>query len=98
MRAFRKINNSNRDLMQLQTNIEEQFNFLRTVPLLNGAAIVNQVLTTAATTIPHMLDRQPLGWIITDKNAAQHIHRVSWDTKNITLIASGTVTCNVWIY
>jgi len=98
---------------QLKTsNIREAFqrfvkNFVR--PLENNHRLDGRRITgitlTAATPLPinHLLNRQPVGWEITDISwagaADSSVRRTAWDTKTITLEAPVTgVTLNIWIY
>ena len=56
------------------------------------------VTVNGATAVQHLLGRQPLGWIITDKTGYGDIKRNSWNTTTITLESASAVTCTILIF
>lgn len=68
------------------------------IPLLDGRLITDVAVATTATSIPHKLGRQPLGWVLTDQDTAATVRRSAWDAKHLTLIASAACTVGLWVF
>lgn len=98
MKAFKTINAKEYELSVVQDNVDNVFTPLLKVVILDGQALLALPMTTTATIYPHRLNRIPLGWLITDKNANINVWRVTWDSRTITLQASGSGPINLWIY
>lgn len=94
--------------MSLQQNIPypmmltlwgAQLNPLLANPMMQGVAINSVVLSTTPKEIPTTLNRMQLGWFITDINGAATVYRSQPFTNNtLTLVASATVTVNLWCF
>lgn len=87
-----------RELEQLQSNIAQVFGSISQVRILDGVLIRDIDVVTTGTKINHLLQRQPEGWLIVDKNAVGDIHRTDWDATSITLQASANTTISMWVF
>lgn len=96
--ALRKIQSSNRELMQVQEAVEFELKSILRSQILDGVLVTGLAVTTTATKFEHMLNRQPLGWIIVDKTGSASIYRTAWDRRTISLIGSGSDTISIWIF
>lgn len=73
-------------------------------PLIDGRHIRGLVVPTAGTlTVNHLLDRVPVGWIITDITEDQkrdRIYRTGWTEKNLVLAngAGSDTTVDIWVF
>lgn len=77
-----------------------QLNPLLENPINQGVAIEAVVLSAAVPKeIKTTLNRMQLGWFVTDINGAATIYRSQpFTTNTLTLIASATVTINLWVF
>lgn len=86
------------NLDRMQSFIKSYLQQFDDLSFLNGVFVNNVTVTTSSTSIDHKLGRQPIGWIITDKNALADVYRVSWNDRVIILDSSATVTLNMWVF
>lgn len=98
MKAFKTLNTKEYELSVVQDNISNALSPVLKVIILDGQELTSLNVTTTDTIYPHLLNRIPLGWFITDKNANINVWRVTWDSRTITLQASGSGPINLWIY
>lgn len=54
-------------------------------------------LSTTPLTLPHGLGRVP-SWLVADPDAAATVHRTAIDAQTLTLVASGAVSVEVWVW
>jgi hypothetical protein len=98
---FKQIFTSDYELQKIQSNTKETFDAL-TISEFIGGNFVDATITTSDTIVNHLLNRKYKGWVITDKNAAQHVYRSSTVNANperqIILKSSGTVTVTLYIF
>lgn len=82
---------------QVQRNVEE---FVKSnIPdWVADGVMITDVAINGVNAISHGLQRQPLGWIITDKTSNANIWRVSWSATTLTLQSSANTTVNIWVY
>jgi hypothetical protein len=66
--------------------------------LLQGNLLTSVLLAIGSNQVAHKLQRQPVGWIITDQTGSSVIYRLSWDNNFIVLNASQPVTINLWCF
>jgi hypothetical protein len=97
-RSFKQLNTANRDMQQLQANIEAAIKGVIAAPLLNGRLESNVTLTAGNTALEHRLDRVPAGYIVADKNAAATIYTVSKDDRFLTLNSSVACVITIWYF
>jgi hypothetical protein len=97
LKLFRKIKVTDRELSQVQDNVAQILQPLSKNALLDGT-FVTVDLTSGSNTIAHRLQRLPLGWVITDRDTAATVYRTAWDSANIFLTASGTVSVTLYVY
>lgn len=95
---LRKLKFADREVTALQDNVTLVLNQVTKKVVIDGVQLTAISLATGSNRINHTLGRQPLGWIVTDINAAVVPYRTAWDANTITLVATGSVTVNLWIY
>lgn len=81
-----------------QREVRTTFDDLSRKPLLNGREFTGITLSATATKVSHGLGRVPRGWILTDISVATTVHRVSKDSRYLTLTAGADCTVSLWIY
>ncbi len=59
---------------------------------------IEVTLSSGSNEVNHLLERVPLGFFVTDIDAAVTIYRTAWDNKIITLQASGAVTVTLFVF
>ena len=73
-------------------------------PLIDGRHITGIVVPTAGNiVVNHLLDRTPVGWILTDITEDQkrdRIYRTAWTNKTITIAtgAASDTTIDIWVF
>lgn len=83
---------------QVQRNVED---FVKAnVPnwIADGVMIEDVILTAGSTSISHGLQRVPKGYVLTDQRANAVIYRTASTSTTLTLLASATVTVNLWVF
>lgn len=95
---LRKLKFQDREVTALQDNVTLVLNQVTKKVVIDGVQLTAISLTTGSNRINHTLGRQPLGWIVTDINAAVVPYRTAWDANTITLVATGSVTIDLWVY
>lgn len=98
VKGYRKIQVSDLELGRLQDQIASVVNPLSRIEILDGVAIKDIAITTAAVNVEHGLNRQPLGWILIDNTADARVWRTDWNSNYISLDASGTSTISIWVF
>lgn len=86
-----------KEVLTLQKNIYEFVNQFKNTELLTGVAFKNLAVNTTLT-ITHGLNREPLGFIVTNKNANANIWATLMDKNFIYLISSASVEIDIWVY
>lgn len=97
MFTFRKLLVKDPEVSRVQDNIADAFRRVATCPLVDGALVTASVVS-GQNTIPHLLSRLPLGWVVVDRRANVTLYRVSWDNNNLVLQASGSDTITLWVF
>lgn len=103
IRSFERVSVTDPELQSLQYRLEETLRPVTDSSIIDGRLIEDISLASGTTSkIAHKLGRKLRGWIVTGKNAAQHIYddnsgKTDLDTY-IHLTASGTVTVNIWVF
>jgi hypothetical protein len=95
---LRKLKFQDREVTALQDNVTLVLNQVTKKVVIDGVQLTAISLTTGSNRINHTLGRQPLGWIVTDINAAVVPYRTAWDANTITLVATGSVTVSIWVF
>lgn len=96
---FAKLQSSDAVQNRTQDLIAKAVNPALASILLNGVPVRNVALASGvALAVNHKLGRQPLGWFMTDIDAAATVFRVSWNDKQIKLQASADVNINLWVF
>jgi hypothetical protein len=98
MQALRKIKVKDNDLAFVQDNIINAINPILRNVLLDGVMAEGFDITTTGTSIPHGLNRKPLGYIVIAKDAPSDVYQTAMDSKFITLQATADVTISLWIF
>ena len=98
---FKQIFTSNYEIQKIQSNMKETVDSL-TLSQFIGGNFVDATITTGDTIVNHLLNRKYEGWVVTDKDAAQHVYRSSTPNSNperqIILKSSGTVNVTLYIF
>lgn len=82
----------------LQRNVED---FVRSsIPdwISDGVMLSNVTLAAGLNPISHTLQRQPLGFVITDKTSNAVVWRTTWNDTTLTLQASLATTVQIWVF
>lgn len=98
--GFKRLKSETPELDKVQNNIQIFSDSVVEIPLLDGILIKDVVLTTSETLVDHKLGREPQGWLIVKKNAAQDIYESGSTLKQrfLSLTAAGTVTVTLWVF
>lgn len=101
MKAFSRVQTTDRLLNQIQDNIGKTTSDLIGVPLNNGILLQDVDLVSGNNTIYTTLPGALTGWIITRKSANVDIYdNQSTNTNTATLIlnSSGSVTVDIFVF
>ena len=98
MKPYRKFRTKDIDLSRVQDRVDDAITPILTNPLIGGIFIEVSFPSAGTVDITHRLGRQPLGWVITDITAAASIHRVSWDSKTLTLESSAVTSIKLYLF
>lgn len=66
--------------------------------LLQGNFLQNLDIKAGPNQVSHLLQRQPMGWIICDQTADSTFYRTSWDVNFINLVSSNATTASFWVF
>ena len=96
-------NKSIRELLlgieNLQKNVTSWIGLLgKDSEVTNGKMVSASLDAATPKGITHGLGRTPVGWMLCDLTTESIVHRDSWDTSKITLNASLTTTCKIWVF
>lgn len=101
-KSFRKVVGQNRELNQVQSNVEQAVAEVIKNPLLNGRLIEDVALTTTASKIEHKLGRTPRGYLIVKRSANAQVYDSLASEGSpdlfLPLTASANVTVSLWIF
>jgi len=88
------LNPQTKDLQRIQSNIIEAVDFIQLSPLTGDVSYVEGVeLSTGSNVVNHKLGRKPIGYIVTDINAAVTVYRSgSFASESVALTSSGNAT------
>jgi hypothetical protein len=98
LKDFKTLNLKDEIFNRIQDNVKSFCAQLTPNITLDGVRSTSQLITSSGTEVVHSLGRQPIGWYILDRNAGETIYRTAWDTKTITLKATGAVTVDIWVF
>lgn len=103
VKKFKKLNTSDKDLNQVQENVEQFSKYVLNFTPLDGVLIKDVCLQAGVSNeIKHKLGRKPLGWFIVRKRQDARI----WDlqdtnpqpTKSLSIACSHAVQIDIWIF
>lgn len=101
-RFFRKINSEDRELQQVQFNIEQAVAPFIKSPILNGRLETSINLTSGDNKIEHKLGRKIIGYIIVSQSASIDIYdNIPTSTdgeKYLTLNSSANAVISAWFF
>lgn len=98
-KGLSKLRGVSYETSKLQDNIAAVLEPLLTNPLNYGIILDNLVLDGVnSLIIPHLLTRQPVGWLVVDKTSNINPFRVSWDSRTIELNATTAGTVSIYIF
>jgi len=99
---YEAYNVSDPHLTKVQYKLQEALGPIFSVDLLDGNLITGVDLTTSASNIPHKLERAAKGYIVVKKNANAVVYDNESSNTNkasfLKLIASASVTIDVWVF
>lgn len=78
-KPFKKIYSQDQNLMRVQSAVAEVLDPLTQQPLLGAILLQNVTINASPTAIEHGLNRQPLGFIIVNKNISADV----WQSPSI---------------
>ena len=97
-----RVKTGSREVDQLQSNIISKLNPLLTEPLLGGHVIQNQALKAGANSLPHGLDYELQGWLLTRVQGPATIYDTQASnptpTKTLNLVSSADVLVNIYVF
>jgi hypothetical protein len=101
IKDLKRVKVNDHDIMALQESV---YDFSRQInkTIADGVIITDEVINTAATSIPHGLNRAFVGWQILDIQGDARVWRdtstTADNTKFLTLKASTAVTVSLWVF
>lgn len=96
--SFARVQSTNRELNQMQSNIAAAFLPLQNNPICYGVFLNDVNLASGSTTIQTGLGRPIQGYLITSIDGAATIYNAAFDGPNLTLTSSAAVTVNLYIF
>ena len=98
LKQFKTLNTKDELVNRIQDSVKEFADQFNGKQLLDGVLTRGILITTSGTGFNHSLNRQPIGWMLTDSNGAATVYRTAWDDKTVTLKASADITADVWVF
>lgn len=98
MFSFKKLRTPNRDLMELQQNCADAFQFFKNSFIFEGVLLGPITIGTTDTVIPHTLNRMPLGWFPVRLKGPFVPYETTINASNLTLRATSSVVCHLWVF
>ncbi len=98
MRSIRGIRVKDYELSRVQEGLITALNQVLPVQIIDGVLLENIEIGTSSTNVEHRLNRQPLGWIVVDKQGTGDIHRTAWNSSVVELESSVAVIASIWIF
>lgn len=103
---FKKIFTASRDILALQSNVEEVFSQITPLSILDGLLITTPMTdVNGLVTVDHKLTRVPIGYFIADLQHSAIIKRISWDINHLFFKAEDTaglpftqLSFNIWVF
>lgn len=101
--SISKVQTTDKDINQLQSNIIPRLNSLLSLPLLGGSLLTDVALSLGANAINHGLNRALQGWFPVRFHGAWAQIYDNQDsntspTKTLALNASAAVTVDLWVF
>jgi len=103
LRSYKKIKVSDKNITQVQENVEQVLVPVLACPIIDGVLIKDICLSPATSNeVMHRLGRKPLGWFIVRKRADSRI----WDlqdtnpepSRTLSITCSHAVTIDIWVF
>lgn len=83
----------------MQTKWAAQLNPLLSNPFTSGILLPQTTLINGVTVINHLLQRQMIGWIVTDQDASASIYRSApLNNQTLTLTSDAAAIINLWVF
>lgn len=98
MQKFSRLNHPDPMINRIQDNISKSYNDIVDIPMLQGVAVKQVVLSTSGTAVQHKLGRTPVGWFVTDKVVDANIWRTDWDSMFLYLDTDLATTIDLWVF
>lgn len=90
----------NAELSKVQDYISQALKAQQASNVFSGGRLVTADLSTSETRVEHKLGRPYQGYIVVDKNAAEHVYTSGNSTPELVLLlkASGTVSVKLFVF
>lgn len=102
IKKFKKINSKDRDLSQVQQNVEEVLTPVLNAQIVDGVLIKDVCLVALRPNlVTHKLNRPAFGWIVVRKRGDSRIWDIQDDSASndtIALTCSHNVTVDLWVF
>jgi len=103
MNSVPRVQTSDRNINQLQSNIIPPLNTALNNQLLNGLLLQNVALASGANSVNTTLGRNLIGWLVTRWHGSyQNIYDTQDTNKTpsqtLQLVAAGAVTVDLWVF
>jgi len=100
--ALRRVRSQDKDLTQLQDAVATPLAVISRKEILGGQLVEGVELALGATSIPHGLQRDLIGWFVVRQNG----NAIIWDSQDdnalssrtLVLNASAAVTVSLWVF
>lgn len=100
LKAFKRPSSSDGDINVLSQAVSDFTRPLVLNPMLDGRHIIGVAVSTGVTAVNHGLNRDWVGYVVINNNAAAFVYTANENNKNITLnltaTASGVV--DLWVF
>ena len=97
-KSLKRIRTEDRDLSRVQDRVNEAIQPLISNPLVDGVLVSATITAAGDIQVPHLLSRQPLGWIIVDQTQPAEIYRQSWDSRFLTLNVNSATILKIYVF
>lgn len=102
LKDFKKISSTNKEVKQLQENVEQAIKPIINSQIVDGVLVKNIVIVSGTEKfVEHKLGREPIGFIVVRKRA----NAIIWDDQDnntnkrtFSLNSSANVTIDAWIF
>jgi hypothetical protein len=98
MRAIAKARLPDPTTDRVVSQTADAVNFLLTNSILSSNLVSVVFSGAGSKSIAHTLQKQPIGWVIVDKNTTAGLYRTAWDSSTLTLTASASGNFTILVF